>query len=54
MRGTEYAADPIGPSFDADALASEFKSGTPVSELTTRAWAKTTPQVNPFELLTTV
>lgn len=54
MRGAEYGADPIGPSFDADALAREFKAGTPVATLTTRAWAKTTPQVNPFELLTTV
>lgn len=54
MRGPEYAADPIGPSFDADALAQAYKAGTPVSELITRDWAKTTAQVNPFELLTTV
>lgn len=53
MHGPEYAADPIGPSFDADELVRAYKSGTPASELTTRAWAKTTPQLNPFELLTT-
>ena len=54
MRGPEYSADPIGPSFDAEELAKAYKAGTPPSELTTRAWAKTTAQVNPFELLTTV
>ncbi|MCX2929925.1 VOC family protein [Mycobacterium sp. CVI_P3] len=53
MRGPEYAADPIGPSFDAAELASAYQAGTPVSELTSRAWALTTPQVSPFELLTT-
>ena len=53
MQGPEYAADPIGPSFDAAELAAAFRSGTPESELKTRAWAATTPQVNPFELLYT-
>ncbi len=53
MNGPEYAADPIGPSFDADELVKAYNSGTPVAELTTRSWAKTTTQVNPFELLTT-
>jgi catechol-2,3-dioxygenase len=54
MNGPEYAADPIGPSFDVDELIRAYRSGTPEPELTTRAWAKTTAQVNPFELLTTV
>lgn len=53
MNGPEYAEDPIGPSFDADELNTQFRAGTPESELLTRAWAKSTKQVNPFELLTT-
>ncbi|GAA2436911.1 VOC family protein [Mycolicibacterium llatzerense] len=53
MNGPEYAADPIGPSFDAAALAAALKSGTPEAELRTRAWALKSPQVSPFELLTT-
>ncbi|MBN9634490.1 MAG: biphenyl 2,3-dioxygenase, partial [Actinobacteria bacterium] len=53
MNGPEYAADPIGPSFDAAALAAAFRSGTPDSELRTRAWALKSPQLSPFELLTT-
>lgn len=53
MHGPEYAADPIGPSFDAEELARAYKAGAPESELKTRAWALTTPQVNPLELLTT-
>ncbi|MFZ2172487.1 MAG: VOC family protein [Rhodococcus sp. (in: high G+C Gram-positive bacteria)] len=53
MRGQEYATDSIGPSFDAAALAKAYKSGVPESELTTRAWAQQSPQVNVFEMLTT-
>jgi catechol-2,3-dioxygenase len=53
MRGQEYANDSIGPSFDPAALAKAFKSGAPPSELTTRAWAQQSPQVNVLELMTT-
>jgi len=53
MNGPEYAEDPIGPSFDVEELIKAYKAGTPQSELITRTWAKTTAQVNPFELLTT-
>lgn len=53
MKGPEYAADPIGPSFDVDELIKAYRGGTPEAELITRAWAKTTEQVNPFALLTT-
>lgn len=53
MNGPEYAADPIGPSFDVDALITAYRAGTSHAELISRTWAKTTPQLNPFELLTT-
>ncbi|QHG85534.1 biphenyl 2,3-dioxygenase (plasmid) [Rhodococcus rhodochrous] len=53
MRGGEYSADSIGPSFDAAAFAKAYHEGTPVSELTTRQWAAQFPQVDVFEMLTT-
>jgi catechol-2,3-dioxygenase len=43
MLGTEFAADPIGPAFDPRAMASALAAGTPVRELTTRAWALAGP-----------
>jgi catechol-2,3-dioxygenase len=52
MMGPEYAADPIGPSFDADALAKDYQAGVPEAELRSRAWAAATPQLNVIELLT--
>jgi catechol-2,3-dioxygenase len=39
MTGPEYAADPIGPTFDPVAMADALHSGTDPAELTTRAWA---------------
>jgi catechol-2,3-dioxygenase len=53
MRGDEYAADSIGPSFDAAALAKAYQSGTSEEVLTSRAWAALSPQMNVLELLTT-
>jgi catechol-2,3-dioxygenase len=44
MRGAEYTADTAGPTFDPEAMAVALESGTPVSELTTRAWAAQFPQ----------
>lgn len=51
MRGEEFSQDPIGPSFDPVAMLAALRTGTPESELTTRAWALTCPQLNVFELL---
>jgi catechol 2,3-dioxygenase-like lactoylglutathione lyase family enzyme len=53
MRGEEFSLDPIGPSFDPDAMLAALRAATPKSELTTRAWALTCPQLNVFELLLT-
>ncbi|WP_310784850.1 VOC family protein [Mycobacterium sp. Z3061] len=51
MRGDEYGADPIGPSFDPDAMLAALRAGALESELVTRAWANTCPQLNVRELL---
>lgn len=53
MKGPEYGADPIGPSFDPDAMVTALREGTPVAELITRAWARSTPQRNVVELILT-
>ena len=53
MRGEEYSLDPFGPSFEPDAMLAALQAGTPESELTTRAWAMTCPQLNVPELLLT-
>ena len=53
MRGEEYSRDPLGPSFEPDAMLSALRAGVPESELTTRAWALTCPQRNVPELLLT-
>jgi catechol-2,3-dioxygenase len=42
MEGPEYAADPIGPSFDPDLMLRELTNGTTKATLTTRAWAAET------------
>jgi catechol-2,3-dioxygenase len=39
MDSDEFNQDPIGPSFDPQSMADALRSGTPVSELTTRTWA---------------
>ena len=49
MRSPEYTAEPIGPSFDPDAMLKALRSGVPESELLTRAWASTNPQHDFFE-----
>jgi hypothetical protein len=53
MNGPEFREDPVGPTFDAEALADAFDAGVPVTELTTRQWAARSPQADPFTLLMT-
>ncbi len=53
LRGEEYSSDPLGPSFDPDAMLAALRAGTPESELTTRSWALKCPQLNVAELLLT-
>ena len=53
LRGEEYSSDPLGPSFDPDAMLAALRAGTPKSELTTRSWALKCPQLNVAELLLT-
>jgi catechol-2,3-dioxygenase len=53
MRGDEYGTDPIGPSFDPDAMLVALQAGSTAQELTSRAWAKTCPQLNVAELMMT-
>lgn len=43
MMGPEFAADPIGPAFDPQAMRDALRAGTAVSVLTTRAWALAGP-----------
>jgi catechol-2,3-dioxygenase len=51
LHSEEFHADPFGPSFDPDTMLTALRTGTPESELLTRAWAKTCPQRNVPELL---
>lgn len=53
MEGPEFAADPIGVSFEPDKMIDARRAGTSVQELTTRGWALTTsPDLpNPLEVL---
>ena len=51
MTGPEYAADPIGPTFDPAAMVVALRTGVPECQLTTRAWAMNCPQRNVPELL---
>jgi catechol-2,3-dioxygenase len=53
MNGPEFHEDPVGPTFDAEALADAFDAGVPVTELTTRQWAAQSPQADAIRLLTT-
>jgi catechol-2,3-dioxygenase len=53
LGGEEVRRDPFGPSFDPDAMLAALRAGTPESELTTRSWAMTCPQLNVAELLLT-
>jgi catechol 2,3-dioxygenase-like lactoylglutathione lyase family enzyme len=43
MHGPEFAADPIGPPFDPQAMVEALAAGRPAAELTTRAWAMAGP-----------
>ncbi len=51
LHGPECRVDPVGPSFDPDAMVAALRSGTPESELITRSWARTCPQLDVTELL---
>lgn len=51
MRGEEYSSDPAGPSFDPDLMLAALRAGSPPSELTSRAWARTCPQLDVPALL---
>lgn len=53
MEGPEYSADPIGPSFDPDLMSAALASGVPATQLITRAWARSCPQLNVGELMLT-
>ena len=53
LRGDEFRTDPAGPTFDPEAMLAALRSGTPESELITRAWARTCPQRNVLELMLT-
>ena len=49
MSGPEFAADPIGPAFDPQAMLDARQAGSPVAALTTRAWALAgTPMPDPI------
>lgn len=39
MTSAEFAADPVGPSFDPQAMSDALRAGTPEAELKTRTWA---------------
>ncbi|MGE3773029.1 MAG: VOC family protein [Gammaproteobacteria bacterium] len=43
MMGEEFAADPVGPAFDPQAMLEALRRGTPASTLCTRAWALAGP-----------
>lgn len=53
MQGEEYAADPVGPSFDPDRMAEACAKGVDAEELKSRRWALQSPQLNVLELLAT-
>ena len=53
MRGPEYDADPVGPSFDVEAMASARRDGASEAELTTRTWALSGRELpDPMRVLT--
>jgi len=43
MMGPEFASDSLGPAFDPHLMHQSLLAGTPVAELTTRAWALSGP-----------
>ena len=45
MQGEEFAADPIGPAFDPQAMLDALQAGTPVATLITRTWARSGPSL---------
>lgn len=53
LHGPNYAEDAIGPSFDPEMMLAALRAGTPVSELTTREWARTCPQIDVAQRLMT-
>jgi catechol-2,3-dioxygenase len=53
LRGDEFRTDPAGPTFDPENMLAALRSGTPESQLITRAWAMSCPQQNVLELMLT-
>jgi catechol-2,3-dioxygenase len=52
MYAEEFTTDPVGPTFDPAAMLAALRAGTAESELITRTWAKTSPQLNVLEVVT--
>jgi catechol-2,3-dioxygenase len=53
MEGPEYDSDAVGPAFDVARMVEARRGGTPVAELTTRAWALSgLPLADPMTVLT--
>ncbi|OBA83647.1 biphenyl 2,3-dioxygenase [Mycobacterium sp. 1164966.3] len=51
--GEQFQTDPIGPTFDPQAMLVALREGTPQAELVTREWALTNPQCDVRALLAT-
>ncbi|MFG3102269.1 VOC family protein [Streptomyces sp. NPDC048182] len=51
MKGAEYAADSVGPSFDPEALLEARRDGATVEELCDRAWALRADLPDPMPVL---
>ncbi|WP_410574775.1 VOC family protein [Amycolatopsis sp. cmx-4-61] len=51
MKGAEYAADSVGPSFDPEELLAARRAGATVEELSDRAWASRSNLPDPMPLL---
>jgi catechol-2,3-dioxygenase len=51
MHGPEYAGDSVGPAFDPEAMLAARRSGTPVEELTDRAWSLRAGLPDPMPIL---
>lgn len=55
MMGSEYAQDPIGPSFDPAAMLAALEQGADPAALSTRAWAQSTSDMpHPMTVLATM
>jgi catechol-2,3-dioxygenase len=53
MNGPEFDGDSVGPAFDIERMVAARADGASVTELTTRAWALSGPELpNPMQVLT--